>query len=328
MTSAFFEQEKSCPVCEEKFKTTRVRSSACVVVKRDTDFCISYRDINPLHYSIHVCPHCHYAALDKSFSEPLNPNEKARLQKGLELLKSEEPDLGKERNAKLALRANELAIQSAQIKKAGPGTIGSLFLRAAWFARELKNNEIEQKYIEQARVLYKESYEKERLREGKMSEARMMYIIGELNRRTGNYQEAIRWFSRVVTNKDVKREPEIERLARDQWDMAKEQYKNPPKVENNNESEKEDNNEPKEIDNNETIEQNNKVEVLKERSKGQRSITLYQDQLEWIDGKDDFIIRASLDGLMEIGLDLSKFTNEDDLKNQIKSLFAKTNTGA
>lgn len=325
MTSAYFEQEKSCPVCEEKFKTTRVRSSACVVVKRDTDFCVFYRDINPMHYSIHVCPHCHYAALDKNFSEPISTAEKLRLQKGLKLLKSDEPDLGKERDAQLALRANELAIQSAQIKHAGPGMIGSLFLRAAWFARELKNTELEVKYIEQARILYQESFEKERIREGKMTEARMMYIIGELNRRAGQYQEAVQWFSRVVTNRDVKKEPEIERLARDQWDLAKEQYKNPPKAETTKE----------------TATENVHADIKKERTKSKACITIYDDQLSWLKEiankyneqtkgllPEEGIVRAMLDAIKESDLDLNSVASEKALKEQIKSLFKKTNTGA
>lgn len=341
LNSVYFQQEKICPVCDEKFKTTRVRSSSCVVVKRDTDFCVYYKDINPLHYSIFVCPHCNYASLDKNFPDPLNPAEKLRLQKGLSILRRDEPDMTGERNAQLALRANELAIQSAQIKKAGPGLIGSLYLRAAWFAREIGQNEIENKYIEQARQLYKQSFEQERLAASKMSETRMMYIIGELHRRAGLYQEAVKWFSQVVSHKAIKKEPEIERLARDQWVLAKEEYINHQKngdqaiVENDSNTVAiDDIKEPDVNDIEKTVP--NELPRAVNRYKSKTYISLYNDQIEWLkelSGKNydrtkvlvekEVIIRAILDAFIENGLDLTDFKEEKDLLEKIKLAIKK-----
>lgn len=336
MASAFFEQEKTCPVCDKKFTTTRVRSSASVVVKRDTDFCIYYKDINPMHYSIMVCPHCHYAALDKNFSDNLETAEKLRLQKGLELLRKEESDMSKERKAELALRACELAIQAAQIKKSGPGLIGSLFLRASWFAREINNLELEKEYINQARLLYTESFEKERKVDSKMTEARLMYIIGELNRRSGLYQEAVLWFNKAVTNKNIKGEPEIERLSRDQWDMAKQQYKQQKEGFKDAEIIQIETAVPEKdatikIDEKES--QKKKNENPPTREKDKINISLYKDQIAWLNEivknnyhktkvqfEPEIIISAILDTIKERVLNISDFKNEEQIKEKVNKI--------
>ncbi|MNP08774.1 hypothetical protein D3C76_1008570 [compost metagenome] len=51
----------------------------------------------------------------------------------------------------------------------------------------------------------------------------IMYLIGELNRRVGNYDEALRWFSSVITTPGVPQK--VKDLARDCKDLIKD-YKN------------------------------------------------------------------------------------------------------
>ncbi|MHB8758090.1 MAG: DUF2225 domain-containing protein, partial [Bacillota bacterium] len=65
----FYDQEETCPVCQKKFNARKVRRSMCMVSKRDTDFCVTYQNVNPNLYSIWVCPHCGYAASDAAFAE-------------------------------------------------------------------------------------------------------------------------------------------------------------------------------------------------------------------------------------------------------------------
>ncbi len=223
---AFFEQVKVCPVCRIKFTVTRVRSSACYVTERETDFHVKYQDINPLLYSIWVCPNCQYSNIDKDFEQDFKPHELERLAKGLPVLRSEEPELGGQRTPETALRALGLAIRTAMVRHAPAVVLAGLYLRTAWIYRELGNTEEEMKYLEQAKISYQTSYEKDWDRYStKMSDSTIMYLIGELNRRLGNIEEAVKWFSRTAMNKDIKKEPEINRLVRDQWEIAREGYK-------------------------------------------------------------------------------------------------------
>ncbi len=335
MGNALFEQKKVCPICEKTFNFTRVRSSACYVVKRESDFNVIYRDINPVHYTVIICPHCQYAATEKTFFEPPRPAEMDRLKKGLPILKSEEPDFSGERTPQLALRTFELAIRTAQIRKGSPGMMASLFLRAAWICREMEKPEQELQYMSEALKYYKESFEKEVGSASRLSDVRLMYIIGELNQRLGNLDEAINWFSRAVMNRDIKKEPELERQLREQWDYAREKRKElgsgtvtPKEASGSTDQAASDNkaaaNEPA------TVQPAKPTPRPSYRSKVKMYASVYTDQVEWLNnlsnkcynktqvllGKET-VLRAVLDAVMELNLPVDGADTEESLKQQI-----------
>lgn len=334
--NAFFEQQKQCPICHNKFTVTRVRSSACFVMQRDTDFHIKYRDIDPLLYSIWVCPGCQYTNNDKDFIQDFKTHELERLKKGLPLLKTEEPDFSGDRTPPLAMRAVELAIRTAMVRQAPAIVLAGFYLRGAWLLRDLGKTEEEIKFIEQARKLYQHSFEKEWGRfAAKMSDSRIMYLIGELNRRLGDNEEAIKWFSRALTNKDIKSEPEINRLVRDQWEAAREDYKmkqaNPSPVAAASdhvsaEEISDDNREPASSDT-----ALPPASVKKTRgSKVKIFLSLYLDQVDWLKSsasqvydkhkifmEKEMVARAIIDAVMEKMPDLDDFKSEEELKSLI-----------
>jgi len=330
---AFFEQQKVCPVCKTKFTITRIRSSACMVQERETDFHVKYRDVDPLLYSIWVCPNCQYASSDKDFETDFKPQEMERLKKGLPMLKSEEPDFSSQRVPQTALRTFELGLRTAMIKQSPAIVVAGLYLRAAWMYREMGKKEEEINYIEQARKLYQHSFEKEWGRyAAKMSDSRIMYLIGELYHRCGDYEEAIKWFSRTVMNKDIKKEPEINRLVRAQWETAREGYK---AQQGGKVSSQAADNGQKEV----TPEKApDKPEEIIEKppqpksrgSKVKMFVSLYMDQVEWLKvtankpyekhkvflGKES-VARAVIDAVMEKIPDPGKFKSEEELKQMI-----------
>jgi uncharacterized protein (DUF2225 family) len=58
-----------------------------------------------------------------------------------------------------------------------------------------------------------------------MSEIKLTYLIGELHRQLGDYNQALRYFSRVVEHPMKASEPQMVRTARDQWQMMREEMK-------------------------------------------------------------------------------------------------------
>jgi uncharacterized protein (DUF2225 family) len=338
MASVFYEQEKKCPVCDTKFKVTRVRSSACFVTERDTDFFIRYRDVNPVHYSIWVCPNCNYASTEKNFPEPLRPVEMERLKKGLPLLKQEEPDFSSERSLQVALRATELAIRTAQLRQSGFGFMASLFLRAAWVSREMGNAALEKEYLRKALDLYKSSYEKEGFGPTRLSDVRLMYLIGELNRRLGQYEEAIQWFSRVVMHKDIHKEPEIQRTARMQWEQAKEEFKTAPKTGDSSPAPAL--TVPAAADNTPPANDNKAApvpvsQVSRHRPKSKMFASLYNDQIEWLKHlsntcherekvllERETILRAVVDAVMSRFPEIDGFSTEEELKQKLLEMMS------
>lgn len=337
--NAFFEQTKVCPVCQTKFTVTRTRSSACFVTERETDFHVKYRDIDPLLYSIWVCPNCQYANNDKDFNQEFNTHELERLKKGLPLLKTEEPSFSGERTPQIALRAVELAIRSAMIRQAPAIVLAGFYLRGAWLFRDLGKTQEEMKFLDQAKKLYQHSFEKEWGRfAAKMTDSTIMYLIGELNRRLGDNEEAIKWFSRTVMNKNIKSEPEINRLVRDQWDIAREDYK---KQQSNGgpraaAAEKPAAEKPAVESTEPETSGNGAVPSSpgqKQRgSKVKMFVSLYLDQVDWLKSSaskvydkhkvsmdKETVARAIIDAVMEKIPDLGDFKSEEELINVIKN---------
>lgn len=339
MVSAFFEQQKVCPVCQTKFTVTRVRSSACFVTHRETDFHVKYRDIDPLLYSIWVCPNCQYANNDRDFNQDFSPHELERLKKGLPLLKSEEPNFSAERTPQTALRAVELAIRSAMVRQAPAIVLAGFYLRGAWLYRDLGKSEEEMKFIEQARKLYQQSFEKEWGRfSAKMSDSRIMYLIGELFRRQGDNEEAIKWFSRTVTNKDIKSEPELNRLVRDQWEIAREDFKKQQAgehvVKTTAGAEKDPDDKTPDAPSDAAEKEVNVNKPRSREGKVKMFLSLYMDQVNWLkkiasqayDKNNVFmeketVARAIIDAVMEKYPELDDFNSEEELKKLILSKF-------
>lgn len=54
-----------------------------------------------------------------------------------------------------------------------------------------------------------------------MNNARLMYLIGELNRRMKHYGEAVKWFGRVINDKRINDAGMI-RASREQWIVTRE----------------------------------------------------------------------------------------------------------
>jgi len=72
---------------------------------------------------------------------------------------------------------------------------------------------------------YMEAFDKEELPIGNLNEISMMYLLGELSRRVGKFNEAIVWFGKAVASPERRENPRIEKLTREQWVLAKEQYR-------------------------------------------------------------------------------------------------------
>lgn len=221
--SPLFFRQYTCPICKTSFQSYSIRSSAVFVEKRETDFHVLYRGQSPLHYSIIVCPICEYAASNSTFNNALPNEQQVQLARALKALKkSNRPDFGGERDAKLALQCFQLAVRTAQLKKVPSGELAGLLLGTAWVAREANQPEIEVEYRREALKYYLQAYQ-DSYQIGNLNELQVAYLIGELYRRDEEYQQAVNWFNLVITHKKIKSNPSIEKMAREQWALCREE---------------------------------------------------------------------------------------------------------
>ncbi|HHU70198.1 MAG TPA: DUF2225 domain-containing protein [Thermoanaerobacterales bacterium] len=223
MQKVLYQKEVSCPVCNSKFKTSKVRLSQCRVERRDEDFCTYYEGENPLFYNVWVCPQCGYSALENSFYE-LNAWQKANVGKHIST-KWVKKSYGSKRGIKEALECYKLALYCGQVIDEKDSLIASICLCLSWLYRMQGNTVQERKFMEHAIGFYTEAYQKETFPIGKMNEPTLMYLIGELYRRIDKCTEAVKWFNRVVRHPLRHETPAVEKMARDQWHLASQQRK-------------------------------------------------------------------------------------------------------
>ncbi len=222
-------KEVQCKACDAKFKTARIKSSALKVKSMESDFHKVYENINPLFYAVTVCPECNYAARDEDF-------DKQELQYYPEVLnialaikqsrKNVQFPCSRETNMEEAVKKHLLAIIFyKQFKPENPNTISGLYMHITWMYREAGLPEREKEYLQKALDYYIKTFERGSYVPEKIGEPGIIYMIGELNRRLGNYPEAVKWFSRGVKHAEIGAFPNIENMTRDAWEKITEERK-------------------------------------------------------------------------------------------------------
>jgi uncharacterized protein (DUF2225 family) len=214
MADPLYSIEKECAVCEEKFAVTCVRSRLSLI-KQDSDFCAYYKDINPYYYTVWVCPHCGYAARDTEFPGIMPPMV-IKIKKFLGE-RAVKVNLGGNRTREQAIVSYQLAIFYSGMIGASASKLAGLYLRLAWLYREGGLPDEEQKTLIKACESYEHALSTERMPIGNMSELAVMYLIGDLLRRTGENEKAMLYLSKVVSSPLSKIEKRIGDLARASW---------------------------------------------------------------------------------------------------------------
>ena len=228
MEDLLYDKDCTCPVCKNKFTTQKVRTRPLRVEKREDDFNVIYKNINPIYYYIWVCPKCGYSATEKEF-ENITREQALILNKAIGT-KWNERSFGGVRTFHEAEESYKIALLVAQLLKKPKAYIGGISLRLAWLYREAKNPK-ENEFLNHTLNLFEDAYQTERLDETGLDEVSLVYLNGELSRRLGKYKEAIKWYGIALDHPDIKTKRHIQLKAREQWRLAKEQYSDEKVVE-------------------------------------------------------------------------------------------------
>ncbi|WP_411343692.1 DUF2225 domain-containing protein [Paenibacillus sp. WLX1005] len=206
-----------CPQCEESFQTSRVRPSLKRVSRRDSDFCAYYQHENPDFYVVRVCPHCGFASTENSMATLSSAHkQKFMTEIGNRLAKR---DMGGHRTREQALETYKLALMCAQAIGDRERIIASFLHHIAWLHRYNGETEQELRFLKYCMDSYIRVYELESIGG---SDARLMFLIGELHRRLDQFNEAVKWFSRVINDQRITDSAMI-RASREQWVVLREQ---------------------------------------------------------------------------------------------------------
>jgi len=207
-----YERSVSCPVCNKSFKTTSIRSGRIRFVDTELDLRPVYSGFDPIPYDVVVCNHCGYAGLNKYFqrvSEFKAKKIKAKISANYKgkvypkVLSYEE-----------AIERYKLALFNSVVGNDTNGTKAYLCLKISWLYRgwklQLKEEESEDKDLFKALMVqeltfvrnafegFLIAYENETFPIMSIDQGSMEYLIAELARRQGKFDESKKWLSRVI----------------------------------------------------------------------------------------------------------------------------------
>lgn len=212
-----YEKTVNCPVCGKETKIKAVRSNVSKMTKRDSDFMIYYDVVNPMLYEIMYCKVCGYAGLPGDFSSLTGIQRKAVLAKITPSWKSKEyPEIYDVDNA---IEQHKLALLNAVVKESKPSGKAILCLKISWLYRLKGDRDQELVFQKQAVQGWELAYENEDFPLYGLDIYSALYLIGELYRRIGDNEKALRYFGMVLS--DVKASPKIKEKARDQKELIR-----------------------------------------------------------------------------------------------------------
>lgn len=222
--SPFYRKQYHCPVCEMVFESFAIRSSKINLARRESDFHPCYRGPSPMHYAVIVCPLCNYATAAKRFNDRLTADSLQIVSVALQLLSDKRQDFTRERTLDDVMASLDRAIDVASLKQDDEDHIANMYLYKAWVAREAGNQEVEQECL--SKTLHNLLYVFNHRSSGPsvFNDVQLPYLIGEMHFRLGDYEEAVKWYMYTVGLREIKLHPQIEKMARDRWNDAREAF--------------------------------------------------------------------------------------------------------
>lgn len=217
-----YDKEVTCPVCQHKFSVRTVKISGYRMKKKESDFYIKYNIINPYFYDVWVCNMCGYASMKADFYK-LRSFEIESIQKNItpKWRGRKYPEIY---DIKISLERYKLSLLNYVIIESNASKKAINCLKISWLYRELGDIKNEELFRKQTLIGLKDTYLNEQLPVYGMDGLTILYLIGELNRRSGNYDEALKYLGEVITSRSPNRK--IKNLAIDQRDLIRETLKN------------------------------------------------------------------------------------------------------
>lgn len=215
--SLTYDKELICPVCGVKFSVPVVKSHTARIKKKHTDFYLEYEIINPYFYDIWLCPHCGYAALKKDFDSIKSSDIKAVQEKiKNNWVPREYPE---QYDVDTAIERYKVALMNYMVINSKDSQKGYVCLKLSWMYRLKGNIEDEKNFSKMALGCFENAFLKESFPVYGMDIYAVQYLIGELYRRCGKLEEALKWLGQVIVSKDA--DGIIKEKARDLKDLIK-----------------------------------------------------------------------------------------------------------
>lgn len=218
-TEPLYDKKYLCLFCGKEFTNKKLRLSKIRQIRRDSDFCTYFEGENPYFYEVAVCPHCGYA-FTASFGKVKKNSREIITSEYINKIAYK--DYTGPRILDDAIKVYKLALLCGNLNQERKSVLAGICLHIAWFYRYSQEKEAEKKYLRNACNLYREAYQKENSIGGESLNF-IVYMVGELEGRLGNYKEACRWLGRLVSVRNI--EPYLRNLLSERWQTYRERLK-------------------------------------------------------------------------------------------------------
>ncbi len=225
--SLLFDKTHKCPVCDSEFKCKMVRTGKAKLVSQDMDLRPKYQGIDPLKYDAILCPVCGYASLNRYFNFVMSSQAK-QIKEQISNTFKYTSENAKTYSYDEAITRHKMALLNTVVKRGKVSERAYTCLKLAWLFRGKREVMMQGEYSkEEAKALYEE--EKECLKNAHegfvaafsqeefpmcgMDQYTVTFLVAELSRRIGEYEEAKRWVSKVLVARDANRRIKDKALA-------------------------------------------------------------------------------------------------------------------
>lgn len=212
-----FDKSYTCPVCDNEYTVKAVRAGKVKMVGSDTDLRVKYGNIDINKYDALVCPRCGYAALSRYYSLTTQPQRKLIKEQIGANFKGLPAASGPIVTYDEAMMRMKLVLANAVVKKARNSEKAYICLKMAWLVRgriealesaekltadvadNLHAEELE--YTKQAYTGFVNAVQSETFPMCGMDEMTVVYLMADLARRIGEYDQALKFLSEVIVSK-------------------------------------------------------------------------------------------------------------------------------
>jgi uncharacterized protein len=181
----------TCPVCSATVERVNITSSAVQDYELDTDFKVVKANFNVYPYVLATCPKCSFSTYSMQFHKELGAEARKAVQMALEKDKQEFADAWTVPMSH-TLKA---AVLTHRALKSGEGTLYEIFVLGSYLARDAGEASAEREMQRRAVENLVQAIERD---EG-YQRPKMRYMVAELQRRLGHFQEAMDWFAQART---------------------------------------------------------------------------------------------------------------------------------
>lgn len=222
ISNDIYDKSVTCPVCGNVFKTKVVKVNSPRILSKDSDSFIRYSGINPYLYEVWVCNSCGYSAAKSDF-EKIKTFQKDLIKKSITTKWKPRvyPDI---MTIDLAIEKFKLALLSSITCEKTKGSIGMLLLKISWLYRLKEDSDNEEIFLKDALETLNQAYSLENFPICGLTRDAFSYLLGDLSRRAGREEDALRWYSTVITTPGVS--PRVKEMARSGRDLIKEHQSN------------------------------------------------------------------------------------------------------